>query len=350
MPVRKHSYSKESVLIFAAGALLGALLVLATTNIIPTPLGSTASEDAELNNSLTAFAIGDIMVGRFVETLMERNGENYPFEKFQSVWADYDLVVGNLEGPIITNHRQTPDFTTNFSFKPETAALLKNSGIDLVSLANNHTADKGQTGFDETRQYLDAEEVGHFGDPLKVDLTANYYYEDNNQAVNWLGFHDATVTLDEPAALEAITQQKAQYPEAFQIVYIHWGTEYKLTNSARQQRMAHSFIDAGADAVIGHHPHVTQNIEVYKGKAIFYSLGNFIFDQYFSRDTQEGLGVALSLTDEQISYKLVPIDIVKSQPQLMEADKATNWLAQLAQRSDSNLAEQIQDGILTLAR
>jgi len=102
--------------------------------------------------------------------------------------------------------------------------------------------------------------------------------------------------------------------------------------------------------IIGHHPHVVQNIEKYQGKLIFYSLGNFIFDQYFSKETQQGLAVGLEIYPNELVCRLFPIQINLSQPVLMERDKANKFLIQLANRSDVKLVDEIESGIIKIVR
>jgi len=93
-------------------------------------------------------------------------------------------------------------------------------------------------------------------------------------------------------------------------VNIHWGEEYDQNADKIQQAIAHQLIDAGADAIVGHHPHVVQEVETYKGKPIFYSLGNFVFDQYFLDEAQEGLAVSLDILGDKINYSLYPLRLL----------------------------------------
>jgi poly-gamma-glutamate synthesis protein (capsule biosynthesis protein) len=130
----------------------------------------------------------------------------------------------------------------------------------------------------------------------------------------------------------------------FIIVNIHWGDEYQKSSSSFQQNLAHKIIDAGADLIIGHHPHVVQDIGFYKGKLIFYSLGNFIFDQYFSKDTQQGLAVELEFFSDKAIYRLLPIQSHLSQPFLMEEEIKSAFLKDLAQKSSHELKEEIENG------
>ncbi|HFC36337.1 MAG TPA: hypothetical protein ENJ49_01525, partial [Candidatus Moranbacteria bacterium] len=123
----------------------------------------------------------------------------------------------------------------------------------------------------------------------------------------------------------------------FIVVYSHWGREYKLVNSERQQKLAHQFIDAGADLIIGAHPHVVQPIEIYKNKAIFYSLGNFVFDQYFSDNVRSILGVGVLLENKKIKFTLIPLFKRKNgELEWMTGEQQKNFLQNLSERSVAN--------------
>lgn len=269
---------------------------------------ATAKEPA------TLLFVGDIMLGRYVETLMKRNGEDYPFAQAETTLQSADAVVGNLEGPIVTDHRQTPDDSLHFSFASTVAPLLKRHNIDYVTLANNHGFDEGEAGFLETQSYLQAAGVGAFGSGREVGDVSPLHDLINGHEVVFVGFHATQSSFPRDAAATLLKTTRAQYPEAFLAVVVHWGAEYQTTANAFQRSLGHAFIDAGADAVIGHHPHVVQNVEDYQGKPIYYSLGNFIFDQYFSSDVQHGLAVKVTLDDNEAQYEELPFESVRSQP------------------------------------
>ncbi|TSC67981.1 MAG: hypothetical protein G01um101466_589, partial [Parcubacteria group bacterium Gr01-1014_66] len=144
----------------------------------------------------------------------------------------------------------------------------------------------------------------------------------------------------------AVVKQFAEDPQRIVIISIHWGDEYTLRANSRQRMIAHTLIDDGADLIIGHHPHVVQDIEQYRDAFIFYSLGNFVFDQYFSHATQEGLLVRFLFEKDFLSAALLPIDLAYSQPKEMPRDRAQKWLTQLAARSDPQLTAHIEKGIL----
>ena len=132
--------------------------------------------------------------------------------------------------------------------------------------------------------------------------------------------------------------------DRFLIVSFHWGQEYQLKESTFQQELAHKVIDSGADLIVGHHPHVVQGIDEYKGKLIFYSLGNFVFDQYFSKETQESLAVGLDVYPQKLIFRLFPIKSHLAQPHLTDSKQAKQFLEELAQRSDDTLLDSIKIG------
>ncbi|GAJ05747.1 unnamed protein product, partial [marine sediment metagenome] len=234
----------------------------------------------------TILLVGDIMLDRGVEDLIKQNSIYYPFQKISHFLRGIDIVFGNLEGPIINNPPEFPANSLKFAFNPETIKGASWCNFNLFSLANNHTLDMGKEGLEETKEWLKKYGINFIGDPLSgsSDNLDSSFLRDN---IIFFAFnHIFPFIAKEEETIETIKIVKSLNPDKFLIISLHWGEEYKLINSSAQQRVAHKIIEAGADLIIGHHPHVVQNIEKYQGKLIFYSLGNFIFDQYFSPDTQ----------------------------------------------------------------
>lgn len=255
------------------------------------------------------------MLGRYVRTLIDRHGADHIFQKFRPHFTDhpYDMVVANLEGPIVINPVYHQSGTT-FGFPQDTAKIIQQNHITAVSLANNHILDRSEKGREETKKFLTEAGVEFF------DNNNILIKKINGQSFAFIGFHDATKRLDEHAAARLIKKYAADADRV--IVSIHWGEEYKKTPNIRQKNLAHLFIDSGADLIIGHHPHVPQTRENYKGAEIFYSLGNFIFDQYWSDATQRGLAVAVewpsSLSPPILSppsFIELPLTLYKSIPE-----------------------------------
>ncbi|MFA6992115.1 MAG: CapA family protein [Candidatus Gracilibacteria bacterium] len=306
---------------------------------------------------LSILAFGDVMFGRYVRVLMDENGHDYPFEKLGDLndifEEDEDIIFANLEGPIKGEGIKS-EVSMMFGFPEYTADLLKEKGFDVLSLANNHSSNMGDSGYDSTKKLLDDREIGHCGKPEGVSGDSVYYghsgafAEDESSAATYafICLHSAISPLDLDEALKLIDDVRPNID--FLIVSIHWGSEYQhKPNEKIQVAVGHAFIDHGADLVIGHHPHVVQPFEIYKDRFIFYSLGNFIFDQYWSADTQKELaaGIILQKNGENFSSsaQLIPMLSVRSQPRLLTKEEFDTWAKEFI--GYGNFSEDIQKQI-----
>ncbi|GAI27827.1 unnamed protein product, partial [marine sediment metagenome] len=270
------------------------------------------------------------MLDRGVEDLIKQNSIYYPFQKIGHFLRGIDIIFGNLEGPIVKNPPELLDNSLKFAFNLDVMKAVSWCNFNLFSLANNHTLDMGKEGLEETKRWLRKYGIAFVGDPLSgsTNNLNSSFFRDN---IAFLAFNQIFPFIaKEEEIIKTIKTVKSLNLDNFLIISLHWGEEYKLINSSAQQKLAHQLIEAGADLIIGHHPHVVQNIEKYQGKLIFYSLGNFIFDQYFSSDTQQGLAVGLEIYPKNLVYRFFPLQINFSQPVLMEQNKASEFLIQLA--------------------
>lgn len=242
---------------------------------------------------------GDMMFDRSIRSRTEKMGGDFIFSCLEPLFRSADAVVANLEGPITrsasvsvgTKPQEADNFA--FTFPTTTARLLARHNILAVSTGNNHIRNFGREGAEETTQYLREAGVGFAGDSPHpptfemrirgVSLALIAYNEFS------AGYGSASTTLGEIAA----ARTRGYLP----VVFAHWGIEYATTSSAYSRELAHSFIDAGAEIVVGAHPHVVQEHEVYGSttlatggdKYIYYSLGNLIFDQYWNEGIRAGL-------------------------------------------------------------
>ena len=326
-----------------------------TTSYVSVVFKEGTFQDKKMIKSKTVLFVGDIMLDREVENLMAKNGTLYPFQKINRFTNGVDIVFGNLEGPIVKNPPNFSDKSLKFAFSKDTVKGLAFGNFSLLSLANNHTLNAGENGPGETREFLKEEAISSVGDPL--ECSQEFSYQKNGIA--FLAFNETYPSAcADKEIIDIIKSVKAKNPKDFLIVSLHWGNEYQTISSYRQRQLAYQIIDAGADLIVGHHPHVVQEIEIYKNKLIFYSLGNFIFDQYFSENTEQGLAVGLeiypdanaqkysSLNGKELVFRLFPIQSKLSQPFLMEQKNAKAFLEKLAERSDKSLFEQIKSGII----
>ncbi len=280
---------------------------------------------------------GDLMLDRHVGEKIARDGLDNLFQLLldQDFTNGYDLVLANLEGAVSNQGAHyLPANLYDFAFSPEIIEQLKNYNFNFFLLANNHLADQGRQGIIETYQNLSDLGFSYVGcqdaylspssDFPVINLAANnsppvlteddcslVILEINNQRLAILAFSIVYKNISEDKILEKIRLAKEEVD--WLIVSPHWGIEYQAIASQSQSNLAKKMIAAGADAIIGHHPHVIQNYETYQEKPIFYSLGNFIFDQYFSPETQEGLAVALNLfSTGEISWKVYQLKTLGS--------------------------------------
>jgi len=282
--------------------------------------------------------VGDMMFDRGVELLMKKNDDfNYPFSKIETYLKKVDNLIGNLEGPIVSEPVFISATSMSFSFDKRVASALKENNFNILSLANNHTSNMNASGLIETKEYLNEKEISYFGDPVTCDAI-------DIAVVSGVVFYGVNKTFDfncnNEEIIKNIKKIKEEYSDKFLVVLPHFGNEYEHKASLFQEELAHLMIDNGADLIIGGHPHVIQNVEKYKNKLIFYSLGNFIFDQYFSEETQQGIMVGLEFVEGKEVYSIFPIKEEKAQPSL--GDKSIlNFLASI---SSSELKEEIEKG------
>jgi poly-gamma-glutamate synthesis protein (capsule biosynthesis protein) len=297
------------------------------------------------------FVVGDMMFDRTVKDRTDASKQPaYPFEMVRGsegrLFRGQDLVVGNLEGPV-TDVRRPPVKSIDFAFRTSIPSILRAEGFDVVSQANNHSLDQGRAGADESRELLRRAGLTVFGDQVYDDATSSLaVVERRGSRMAFVGFNTTDHPLDEAAALEAIEMARSGADHV--VVFMHWGEEYRATPSRSQVDRAHWFIDHGVDAVIGAHPHWMQSVERYRGKLIAYSLGNFIFDQDWSSETNLGLTVGLRFrANGPCEMHLFPIGIRASQPRILTGEEREKRLRHLAEISDPQLTSSIESGVLT---
>jgi poly-gamma-glutamate synthesis protein (capsule biosynthesis protein) len=261
---------------------------------------------------------GDVMLDRTVRQVMEDQGDDYIFSCIDDVLRSADMVVVNLEGPITASSSKSVgtivggEGNYTFTFAPATASLLQRHNIRIVNIGNNHVMDFGRSGLAETREYLSQAGVGYFGDPDAGESERVLRTEVGGIAFSFVNWSDWT--SDKTDHTVAQVRAEAQSGRVV-VVYTHWGEEY-VPAIPRVKELAHQFVDAGAAVVVGSHPHIVQEHELYHGKNIYYSIGNFIFDQYWNEDVRTGLLLRISFTPAGVSA-------VEEIPVHLERDRRT---------------------------
>jgi len=285
--------------------------------------------------------VGDTMLDRNVALHAKTAGDESLIAQVERMFLGVDATVANLEGTITTNESVSAQDNSalQFTFNPHFANFLKRIGITAVSLSNNHAFDFGESGYESTKNFLAQAGIISFGSPhnndeLSTEISA---HGKNLCLVGYEGF----VAPDPAPIVAEITRIR---PSCYIVVAtMHAGEEYLSGYTIQQQEAAHSFIDAGADVVIGTHSHVVEPIEIYKEKAIFYSLGNFLFDQNFSFETTHGIAVDMEWNGIEMRYTLVPITIRNEEVSFSDSADSAKTLSSLI---NNILSKDIKSSIL----
>lgn len=228
--------------------------------------------------TITISAAGDFTLGRdetydyqgsFVDVATQK-GLAYFLEGLDSLFLKDDFTTVNLE-TTLTNSSEKANKTFRFKGDPEYAEILKMGGIEAVNLANNHIFDYLQQGYDDTKTALENKKIGYFG------YEDSYITEVKGVKIGALGFEGWQDTQEIRTQIKESIHELRDQGVQIILVHFHWGDEKQYVPKNSQISLAKFSIDSGADLILGHHPHVVQGIEEYKGKFIVYSLGNFMF-------------------------------------------------------------------------
>lgn len=267
----------------------------------PPPASGGSGTDQPAEPTVKLSFVGDVMMSGNVEKTLLEKGFDYPYLHVKTLFSTDDLTIANLETPVTV--RGTPPANKQFVYKssPKAIPAMKAAGIDAVNLANNHSMDQGVEGLLDTFAALDENDIPYVG--AGKDAARAYapvYLEKNGIRIALLGFSRVVpevswyagknkpgiaASYDPALAVKAI--QEAKGKADLVIVVAHWGEEKVDTPVDHQQTLAKAYIDAGADLIVGGHPHVLQGFERYQDKWIAYSLGNFIFTRAVEPKTWE---------------------------------------------------------------
>ena len=260
---------------------------------------TSMAQSPKAEPSVSIAFVGDIMLDETPGKVVKSGRD--PFAPFAAILDAADIRVGNLECVIATKGTPEPDKPYTFRAHPRSLKLLKRH-FDALALANNHSGDYGPIAFGEMLDLLEGQGIAYFGGgrtlaqahkPLLIErhglrialLAYDEFFPRSFEAdfdkpgIAWS--EDEQVRLD-------IGNARTREHADLVIPVMHWGWEHEPTASKRQRQLARLMIDAGADAVVGGHPHVIQDVEQYQGKPIIYSLGNFLFDGFSDQDSNTG--------------------------------------------------------------
>jgi poly-gamma-glutamate synthesis protein (capsule biosynthesis protein) len=254
--------------------------------------------------------VGDLGLGRFItSTARAKNDFSWSFQKISPWLLSHDFNLANLESPIIANCPEGKTGTFTFCGDSRFLPYLRDNKF-ILNLANNHILNYGLDGLNQTHTFLSQNNITYFPEFTTKTI--------NGLTFGFLGYDFISNPKLNPQIL-INDVKKYDSTVDWLVVSLHWGNEYLPSAETWRVTLAHQLVDAGADIIFGHHPHVWQGYEIYQDKPIFYSFGNFIFDQSWSSETSHSQIAELKLSKTKVeSLKLYPIEIkFNTQPWLM---------------------------------
>ncbi|WP_154989416.1 CapA family protein [Priestia megaterium] len=292
---------------------------------------SEAVENNTKDDSLvTATMVGDIMLGRNVEKVTNRQGQDYLFRDVESYFKNSDYSTANFDHPVTANDEYpAQDKPIVLRTDEQSVKTLKNLNLSVLNAANSHSMDYLEQGLNDTVKAFNQSKMDFVGMGRNLEEASNINYQTvNGIKIATLGFTDTYTAYsaandNDPGILPAKPEifipliQEAKEKANLVVVHAHWGEEYDTTPSPRQKGLAKAMADAGADIILGHHPHVLQPIDTYKNTVIFYSLGNFVFDQGWSASRESALVQYKLKKDGTARFEVTPLLIKEATPTLL---------------------------------
>lgn len=304
-----------------------AVNILAVENIRPPSLPN--SEDTNTEEWSLA-VVGDVMLARKVGKIIRERGATSTVALIAPVLHESDAVFGNLES-VISDLGAAIKKEIVFRAATSTMDVLTQAGFTVMSVANNHANDFGAKARADSEKRLFVNgitPIGQIGYPLAVPVYINV----RGHQTAWFAFDDTGHKLTVKIIAEKIKTAKMKAEVV--IISLHWGNEYQKNATKHQRDLAHGLIDAGATLVVGHHPHIIQGLEQYQNGLIFYSLGNFLFDQDWSEETQRGLLGQIYFQGNTIrDLKILPLDLHNQKVRVASGTQRTAILKAVTERS-----------------
>jgi poly-gamma-glutamate synthesis protein (capsule biosynthesis protein) len=291
---------------------------------------------------ITLVAVGDVMLGRYVN---QKYGSGIKLGEIGKLLRDADIAFGNLEACVGDGSGAYQAKKILLSVPAKSGTRLREMGFKVLSIANNHCADFGPDAITRTQKILAENGMGSFGAGVnEVEARKPHILAVGGLRIGFLGYDADSARgsgqLVAPLELAVIADDLAALrPKVdFVIVSFHWGKEYSEHPGIEQEKIAHRTIDLGADLVLGHHPHVLQRIESYKGKLIAYSLGNFIFDQLDPK-TSRSMILRVTISSRKVAaVQVYPIFLERYLPRVPSAAQAQAIIKKLKFLSVKSLA------------
>ena len=306
-----------------------AFFIVLVASLASITSGTSQTSATSRTSATSLLFTGDILLDRGVRKVIEHHGIDYLFTRqMDSLFRASQVVVGNLECPA-TSIKAPVQKRFIFRGEPEWLYALKKHGFTHLNLANNHSIDQGRKGLIDTKGNILKAKLEPVGMGKNLQEAAQPTLLTSHPRKIWLiaslgmALENFAYLPDRPCVNTERTQEiitrirdiKQKDPQAVVIVSIHWGGEHTLKPVPSQRLDAHRLINAGADALICHHTHTLQTIEHYKGRDIYYSIGNFIFDQQKPLNNKACV-VKVEVTKDNVKTQALPIHIQGCVPHL----------------------------------
>lgn len=348
--------------------LLIAIGLVAACSTVPKPVEPTAPPVTE-SGELVIAAVGDIMIDGSAREIMQRYGYDHAFAGTRDWLQQADIAIGNLEGPLTTRGTAVNEKQYLFRSPPDLVVpAMVRAGFDIVTLANNHTLDFGDEGLIDTINALKEGGIAHVGaGPDLASARRAAVIERNGLKAAFLGY---SLTFPEEFWATSsrggtafghldhvVTDVRAARQIAdIVVVSFHWGRESTTELRPYQIALGRSAIDAGAQLVIGHHPHILQAVEKYKQGVILYSLGNFAFGSYSEKARVSAVAEIKFRKQQLVQLTMKPINVLNVQVLFQptplagkEAHAVINQLQQLSSQRNTGLVARHDSAILELS-
>ena len=295
------------------------------------------------------------MIAGQYNNIFKNKGYNYPYTATRRFITNADLAIANLECPVSTRGKKNRKKLFTYRARPESLKGLKWAGFDLCNIANNHSMDFGRDAFFDTIKNIKKQGMLYSGGGKNIEeATKPAFVTVKSQKIHVVGYHlvlyksTSHATKTRPGVGTAhegnIKKRLSKWANNCDILIVlfHWGSEYTHVPLQYQRNNARLCIDMGADIVIGNHPHVWQPVEIYKGKPIIYSLGNYVFGSYGRKmnnlKAEESFLLTINFIKDKLHHlKLIPIDVdnkrVNFVPKPMSPEKGKEMLLRIKKAS-----------------
>jgi poly-gamma-glutamate synthesis protein (capsule biosynthesis protein) len=316
--------------------VLGFVLLAAT---------GTAADRQPPHDEVTIAAVGDIMLGHRAGPYLAREGPDYPFISVLPVLRQAHLVIGNLESPISSRGTAVENKKFTLRAAPEAVEALKAAGVRVVALANNHTMDFGPLALQDTLKALGENDILYSGAGMNLDdARAPAFLKAGDLTVAFLSYSltfpvEFYASAGRPGTAPGYREfvkrdiENARPRADLVVVSFHWGAELMTTAKDYQRELGRHAIDWGADLVLGHHPHILQELELYRGRLIAYSLGNFVFGSESDKTNTSIILLCTFKGKSLVRVEAVPLDVnnyrVAYQPRVLAGTKAESVLGEI---------------------